>query len=188
MIEACGMCEQKEEAAKIFQDIKKDSIEPSVDTFNAYFQACGKALKTERKKSGEIIEAKMTVEEEKLMSKNIEEERKIREKLIKVLHKSVIELTNKCLNPACDRYLREEEIITAWSRNLQEYSIKCPACGTSFVPKLEIQYTSEKTKTFYFLFPPLLYKEFNNLIENKSANIFFKVFFKGKLMKIAGIL
>ena len=176
MIEACGMCEQREEAARIFQDIKKDSIEPSVDTFNAYFQACGKALHSVGRKSN-AAEVKLTVEEEKEAVVQMEKEKKQREKLMKIIHKVGIELSNKCPNPECDRYLREEEIITAWPRSLHTYSIKCPACGRDFIPDLEVQFSHEKSKRFYFLFPPLFTKEVHNLIENKSANIFFKVHF-----------
>eukprot|EP01022_Parablepharisma_sp_SALTPOND_P004610 TRINITY_DN120621_c2_g1_i1.p2 TRINITY_DN120621_c2_g1~~TRINITY_DN120621_c2_g1_i1.p2 ORF type:complete len:392 (-),score=20.85 TRINITY_DN120621_c2_g1_i1:3666-4841(-) len=174
MIEACGMCEQKEEAARIFQDIKKDSIEPSVDTFNAYFQACGKALHNVGKKTGGV-EAKMTVEEEKKAAAAMEKEKKQQEKLLRIIHKVVIELSNRCPNPECDRYLREEEIITAWPRSLHTYSIKCPACGKEFIPDLSVQFSPEKEKHYYFLFPPLFAKEVHNLIENKSSNIFFKV-------------
>ena len=176
MIEACGTCELKDEATKIFQDIKKDSIEPSVDTFNAYFQACGKAVHAVNRRPSVSTVIKIPIEEDKESTAQAEKERKQREKLLKMLHKVVIELSIKCNNVDCKRLLREEEIISAWARNLHAYSIKCPACGKEFIPTLKITFSQEKSKSYYFLFPPLFAKEVHNLVENKTASIFFKVF------------
>ncbi len=175
MIEACGMCGEKEEAAKIFQDIKKDSIEPSVDTFNAYFQACGKALHGSGKNPLGGTEHKLSAEEEKKAAVAIQKEQKLQEKLLRYINKALIELSNNCPNPECDRYLREEEIISAWPRSLHTYTIKCPACNKDFIPYLDVQFSSTKVKHYYFLFPPLFAKEVHNLVENKSADVFFRV-------------
>ncbi len=173
MIEACGMCGLKEEASKIFQDIKKDSIEPSVDTFNAYFQACGKAVHNVGRRCEAPVQTVTTVEEDKEAAMAHLREKKQGDKLLKVLQKTLIELSNKCNNPDCDRYLREEEIMSAWPRSLDRYSIKCPACGKEFIPDMVIQLGPEKVKHFYFLSPPLFAKEVHNLVENKSAGAFF---------------
>lgn len=160
MIEACGVCEQKEQAAKIFQEIKKD-LEPSVDTINAYFQACGRASLS-RKKSGEA-------------SEDSAEDRRQRDKLAKAIDKAVVELSTKCKNSECDRYFREEEIVSAWSRSFDTYFIKCPKCGKEMIPTVDVQTSREKVKKFYFLFPPLFKKELNNLIENENSDVFFTV-------------
>jgi hypothetical protein len=160
LIEACGINEQKEEAAKIFQEIKRD-LEPSVDTINAYFQACGRAS-INRKRSIDIQEEQ-------------EHNKKLEDKLIKIIDKAVVELSTKCKNIECDRYFREEEIISAWSKSFDTYFITCPKCGKDIIPTIDVQTSINKTKSYYFLFPPLFKKELSNLVENKDIEIFFTV-------------
>jgi len=169
MLEACGMCGQKEEATKIFQDIKKN-LEPSVDTISLYLQVCDKATQKSKDKTEPI--SSMTVEEDKKMT-TIEKECK--EKLIGLIEKAVVELSTKCKNPECDRYLKEEEMISAWPRSFDTYLIKCPTCNKDFIPTLDIQTSPDKIETCYFLFPPLFRKEINNLIDNKGAKVFYTV-------------
>jgi hypothetical protein len=169
MLEACGMCGLKEEATKIFQDIKKE-LEPSVDTISLYFQVCDKA--TQRSKNRTESMNPITVEEDKKVTAI---EKKYKEKLLGVMEKAVVELSTKCKNPECDRYLKEEEIISAWPRSYDTYFIKCPTCNKDFIPTLDIQISSDKIKNYYFLFPPLFRKEINNLIDNKGAKIFYTV-------------
>ena len=165
MIEACGICGHKEEAAKVFQDIKKD-VEPSIDTINAYFNACGKSVQINR------VVSKINTTEEDKKDKDVEY---IKWKVMERLNKSVVKLSSKCKNPDCDRYFTEEEIISSWSRSFYTYFIKCPACGRNFIPTLDIRSSAEKEKSHYFLFPPLLRKEVNNLIINKTPNVFYTV-------------
>eukprot|EP00826_Nyctotherus_ovalis_P058625 TRINITY_DN8076_c0_g1_i2.p3 TRINITY_DN8076_c0_g1~~TRINITY_DN8076_c0_g1_i2.p3 ORF type:complete len:172 (+),score=60.31 TRINITY_DN8076_c0_g1_i2:40-555(+) len=160
LIEACGVCEQKGQAAKIFQEIKKD-LEPSVDTINAYFQACGRAS-ISRKKSGEASEESA-------------EDKRQRAKLVKAIDRAVVELSTKCKNSECDRYFREEEVLSAWSRSFDTFFIRCPKCGKEIIPTVDVQTSREKVEKFYFLFPPLFKKELNNLIENNTSDVFFTV-------------
>ena len=159
LIEVCKICEQKEEAAKIFQEVKKD-LEPSMDTINAYFQACGRTS-ISKKKSIEIQEK--------------DHNKKLRDKLIRIIDKAVVELSTKCKNIECDKYFREEEIISAWSKDINIYFIKCPKCSKDFIPTIDVQTSIDKIKSYYFLFPPLFKKELNNLIENKTIEVFFTV-------------
>jgi hypothetical protein len=166
MIEACGVCGQKIEAGRIFQDVKKD-LEPSIDTINSYFQACAKATQVAK------IESKVKPEEEKKIDGKYEQ--KIHEKLLTLIDKAVIELSTICKNPECDRYIKEEETLSAWPRSFDTYFIKCPTCGKDFIPTLDVQMSPDKSKSFYFLFPPLFKKEVNNLIDNKTSKVFFSV-------------
>lgn len=136
-------------------------MEPSVDTINAYFQACGRAS-INKKKSGEI-------------EQNQDKNKKLKKKLIRIIDKAVIELSTKCKNEDCDRYFREEEIISAWSKSINAYTIKCPKCNKDFIPTIDVQTAVGKVKTYYFIFPPRLNRELNNLIENKSGDEFFTV-------------
>ena len=168
MIEACGNSGQKMEIVKLFQDVKKE-LEPSVDTINTYFQAFSKA----RQPINIELNKKTMMEEEK---KNKEGFNVMHEKLIMLMDKAVVELSTECKNPDCDRYLKEEEIMSSWSKSFDSYFIKCPTCGRDFIPTLDVQTSAEKTKSYYFLFPPLFRKEINNLIENKSLRVFFTVF------------
>jgi len=168
MIEACGVCGQKIEAERIFQDVKKE-LEPSIDTINAYFQACAKATQIAK------TESKTKPEEEKKIDQKYE--KKMHEKLMTLMDKAVIELSTTCKNPECDRYIKEEETLSAWSRSFDTYLIKCPTCGKDFIPTLDVQTSPDKPKSFYFLFPPLFKKEINNLIENKTSKIFFTVLY-----------
>lgn len=167
MIEACGVCGQKIEAGRIFQDVKKE-LEPSVDTINAYFQACAKAAQVAKLEA----KPKPTEEEKKAEQK---EGKKLHDKLMLLMDKAVIELSTACKNPECDRYIKEEETLSAWPRSFDTYFIKCPTCGKDFIPTLDVQMSPEKFKSFYFLFPPLFKKEVNNLIENKTSKVFFTV-------------
>ena len=86
MIEACGVCGQKEEASKLFQDIKK-YLEPSIDTINAYFQECGKTEKRKNKKT------ETTTEEEKINIEKQKKEKAMSEKLMRIIATSLIEFT-----------------------------------------------------------------------------------------------
>ena len=155
MIEGCGLCEQKTEATKLFQEMKKEQIEPSIETLNAYFQACGKRR------------ALMIGEEVKSIAK--------RSEVAKLVYDSIIELPNKCGNPACNFIFKEEELMSCWIRNLNNYTVNCPECNKGFVPNLEVTTEQGKTSLFYFLFPPLFAKEVNNIIEFKSLSVFFSV-------------
>lgn len=166
------MCGQKEEATKIFQDIKKD-LEPSVDTISLYLQVCEKALQVAKARPGAMTS--VAIEEDKKNDKYVAIEKKHQEKLLWLMDKAVVELSTKCKNPECDRYLREEEIISVWPRSFDTYFIKCPTCGKDFIPTLDIQVSADKTKSYYFLFPPLFRKEASNLIENKGSKVFFTV-------------
>lgn len=166
----CGVCGNKMEAGRIFQDVKKD-LEPSIDTVNAYFQACAKAAQITKVDN----KPKTTVEEEKKANPITQMEKKLHKKLMTLTNEAVIELSTECKNPECDRYLKEEEIISAWPRSFDTYLIRCPTCGKEFTPTLDVQKSAKKPKSYYFLFPPLFKKEVNNLIENKTSKIFFTV-------------
>ena len=69
--------------------------------------------------------------------------------------------------------------MAGWSRNLNEYTVKCPVCGKSFVPNIEVNLgraglaAEDGNQQYYFLFPPLFAKETYNLIEFKGASAFF---------------
>lgn len=166
MIEACGVCGQKEEAAKLFQEIKKD-LEPSIYTINAYFQACEKAAEIEKEYSNKQLP---TVSQEEF-----KKHEKLQKKLYKIINEAVIELSTKCKNMKCNRYFKEEEIIAAWPRGFDTYFITCPTCKKEFIPTLDVQLSVNKMESFYFLSPPLFKKEVKNLIENKGINVLFRV-------------
>lgn len=155
LIEACGECNQREEAFKLFYDLKKCSIELSIETFNIYFKACSESLYT---KAEEIKQPK-TPKKQKLMN---------------IIQKAVIELTTNC--PNCNRYIREEDVIASYPKDLDTYQISC-SCGKQFIPKLEVYLSKDEVETYIFLSPHLFSKETTNLINNaKSSNVFFTVF------------
>ena len=148
---------------KLFQDMKKNRIEPSLETITAYFQASGKTTK--------VVKTNSTVpkggEEEEVKTGKSE--------VSTALYNAVIELPNKCGGATCGRFFREEELMSGWSRNLNTYTVKCPACGKEFVPNLQVTLAADKVAQFYFLFPPLFAKEVYNLIEFKTSSVFFSV-------------
>jgi len=162
LIEACGECKQREEALKLFQDLKKNSLELSIETFNAYFQACSESS---------YNTTQHTTKPPPEISK------KHQSKLMNMLQKAVIELNIKCPNVECNNYLREEEIITNYPKNLDTYQTMCSVCEKQFIPNLDVYLSKNKIKQYMFLSPHLFSKETNNLINNaKSSTIFFTVF------------
>ncbi len=164
LIEECGVCELKSEATRLFQEMKKAKVEPSIDTINAYFHACGRAI---------VGRSSFTKAEDvkALDVATVQKVQKIRQRLTT----AVIDLTNTCPNPACATSLQEEELISGWGRNLNTYTVKCLACAKDFIPNLEIKVTPDKTKRYYFLFPPLFLKEVANLAEFKTSAVFYTV-------------
>ena len=81
----------------------------------------------------------------------------------------LIEIEKKCSK--CKEELREEEILTGFKKDYDDYTVHCPKCKQPFVPKFTI-YT-EQDNTFIpgkkgtklnLLSPITLYKQFYNLI------------------------
>ena len=172
LIEVCGACDLKDEVERLFLELKKDGLGPSIDTITTYFQASGK---TDRGRVKALPAAVAKVEEEKVSAITLEKERRVKEKLLKVLYTALVELPTKCKNPGCDNYIREEELVSAFPKSLHTYSVACPGCGQRFTPNLEVQHTPNKVKYYNFYFPPLFLKEVYNLIENNSVHTFFSV-------------
>ncbi len=142
----------------LFQEMKKEHIEPTIDTINAYFQACGKAGKKQSPSHSE--------EDTKDQTK--------REEISRTLYEAVIDLPKICGNLTCGRVFREEELMSGWSRNLNTYTVRCPGCTKEFVPNLDVSSRAGSVQ-HYFLFPLLFAKEVNNLIEFKTISVFFSV-------------
>ena len=159
-------------ATVVFQDMKKNLIEPSIDTINVYFKACATELGGIKK-----------IDSEK--SNNEEKKAEIpMDNLLYVIDKAVIELSNKCKNLECKNFIKEEVILTLWEKNCDSYTIKCPFCEITYIPTLNIKISAERDESCYFLFPPMLKKEINNLINNETSKVFFHVY----LFKILGFL
>lgn len=155
------MCALKSEATKLFQEMKKKQVEPSIDTINAYFQACGRILKKAN-----------VAKEEKKQAGNDD---KKKDKIKNLIKKAAIELPDKCGNYNCTCKLTEEQLMSGFSRNLNTYTVKCAECKGEFVPQMEIYLDAKKTKHYYLLSPPLFLKEFFNLIEIKTSAVLFTV-------------
>lgn len=85
----------------------------------------------------------------------------------------------------CELVLKEEEIISLFSRNMNEYDIQCPQCNSKFKPTFTVYsefsgiygLKGRQGKPYIFLSPLNLYKEFTNLIKSKGANIVLKDLF-----------
>ena len=68
--------------------------------------------------------------------------------------------------------MKEEEILSGFSKNLSAYIIKCPICKENFVPKFKV-YSEHKTDylkgkdgmSVQLLSPVSLYKEYVNIVE-----------------------
>ena len=66
-------------------------------------------------------------------------------KLSNVLENSLfMDIEKMCLK--CKEMLREEEILTGFQKDLNNYTVKCPKCQQCFVPKFTIY--SEQDNVF----------------------------------------
>jgi len=65
-------------------------------------------------------------------------------KLSQVLQQSSLFIEFESLCQQCDKPLREEEILSGFSKNLSAYVIRCPLCKENYVPKFII-YSEYKT-------------------------------------------
>jgi hypothetical protein len=81
----------------------------------------------------------------------------------------------------CFKPLKEEEILSGFSKNLSAYVIKCPLCQNSNVPKFNIysEYKTDYLKgregiKITFLSPVTLYKEYINLVEQNGEQVVLK--------------
>jgi len=80
-----------------------------------------------------------------------------------------MDIETKCSK--CKEDLREEEILTGFKKDINDYTVLCPKCNQPFVPKFTIYSEQEnmfipgKTGTKINLLPPItLYKQFFNLV------------------------
>lgn len=92
-------------------------------------------------------------------------------KLSQILENSLyMEIEPLCQQ--CDKPLKEEEILSGFSKNLSAYVIRCPICKECFVPKFKV-YSEHKTEylkgrdgmSMQLLSPVILYKEYINIVE-----------------------
>ena len=98
-------------------------------------------------------------------------------KLSNVLENSLfMDIEKMCLK--CKEMLREEEILTGFQKDLNNYTVKCPKCQQCFVPKFTIYseqdnvYINGKKGQKINLLPPItLYKQFFNLVTQKGDQI-----------------
>lgn len=61
------------------------------------------------------------------------------QKLSQILENSLyLEIENLCQNEECKKLLKEEEILSSFSKNLSAYIIKCPVCQQNYVPKFGV--------------------------------------------------
>jgi uncharacterized protein (DUF39 family) len=81
-----------------------------------------------------------------------------------------LEIDTECQQ--CEKKLREEELFSGFTKSLNQYTIKCPACKSMFVPKLMVysEYKTDYLKgregvSVTLLSPIILYKEYINIIE-----------------------
>lgn len=90
-----------------------------------------------------------------------------------------LEFESKC--GQCDRNLKEEEILSGFAKSTSMYTIKCPICKDSYVPKFTVysEYKTDYLKgrdgmTITLLSPVTLYKEYINIVEQKGEQIVLK--------------
>lgn len=90
-----------------------------------------------------------------------------------------LEFESKC--GQCDRNLKEEEILSGFGKSTSMYTIKCPICKDSYVPKFTVysEYKTDYLKgrdgmTITLLSPVTLYKEYINIVEQKGEQIVLK--------------
>ena len=95
-------------------------------------------------------------------------------KLSQVLENNLfLEICKECSK--CGKPLREEEVLSCLQKDQSDYTIKCPHCGMSFVPKFTMysEYKTPFTKgreglEMQLLSPAALYKEFINTLSKKG--------------------
>ena len=78
----------------------------------------------------------------------------------------------------CEKPLKEEELLSGLQKNNSDYTVKCPQCSCSFVPKFTLysEYTSDfisgrEGLTLQLLPPVALYKEFLNTLGKKGDRV-----------------
>lgn len=72
--------------------------------------------------------------------------------------------------------MKEEELLSGFTKNLSAYTVRCPICKNQFVPKFTV-YSEYKTDylrgregvCITMLSPIVLYKEYINIIEQKGG-------------------
>jgi len=153
---------------------KQGILEPQLETVNSYFIACGKNL-TRHSSSSILLTGNSILAKQNL---DLEETKSIPIKKLEIaaaLENAIINLPTKCGNELCNKLFCEEQLMAVWSRNLNEYTVKCPICDKDFVPNLEVTFgkNNEIPAQYYFLFPPLFLKEVNNLIEFRGMSILY---------------
>ncbi len=87
-----------------------------------------------------------------------------------------IEIDCECSQ--CEKVLKEEELLSGFTKNLSAYTVKCPACGGNFVPRFTVysEYKTDYLKgrdgvSIQMLSPLTLYKEYINISEQKGEKI-----------------
>ena len=101
-------------------------------------------------------------------------------KLSQILENSLY-LEIEAICQQCEKPLKEEEILSSFSKNLSAYAIKCPLCKENDVPKFKV-YSEHKTdyirgkegQRVQLLSPVTLYKEYINIVEQKGEQIVLK--------------
>lgn len=96
-------------------------------------------------------------------------------------NKSSLFLEFEHLCQQCEKPLKEEEILSCFSKNLSAYAVRCPLCKENFVPKFKVysEIKSEYLKgkegmSVQLLSPVTLYKEYINIVEQKGEQVVLK--------------
>jgi hypothetical protein len=107
-----------------------------------------------------------------LIETQIESSRVSQVKLSQVLLSSALYLSFDQQCGQCDGFLREEEILSGFSKGASVYVITCPLCKERFVPKFTVfseyktDYLQGKDGMKVTLLSPItLYKEYINIVE-----------------------
>lgn len=219
LFEACGTCRLPEEIRDIFQDMKRNKIDPDKVTFGTYYQAYQVAKKANPfapqesylKHTAEDFQRKLQDiavqqqhEEQKAnllkapLLRALDQASEASEcggdfvetqaesgrasKLSSILeNKYALFLEFERLCQQCDKPLKEEEVLSCFSKNLSAYTIRCPLCKDSFVPKFKVfseaktdQLKGKEGMSVQLLSPVTLYKEYINIVEQKGEQIALK--------------
>lgn len=80
--------------------------------------------------------------------------------------------------------MKEEELLSGFTKNLSSYVVKCPMCKGNFVPRFTVysEYKTDYLKgreglSIQMLSPVTLYKEYINIIEQEGDQIIFSDIF-----------
>jgi hypothetical protein len=86
---------------------------------------------------GEVLDPRELTQGTAVDTQVINRNSNLQSKLSYVLENSLfLEIEKSC--GKCKEFLREEEILSGFQKNMSNYTVKCPICKEFFVPKFTI--------------------------------------------------